>query len=88
MATRKHPRQGRQITQNECACITVLGVSGQGVIKAEAKNPAIYRSKKIEEVRGVARGTAKRRMSAAACRLFERHESPVSGSKRSLDGRL
>jgi len=58
----------------------------RALLKPRRKTPRFTDPKKIEEVRAVARGTAKRRMSAAACCVFERHESPVSGSKRSLVG--
>jgi hypothetical protein len=60
----------------------------RALLKPRRKIPPFTDPKKIEGVRGVARGTAKRRMSAAACCVFERQESPVYGSKRSLEGRL
>ena len=60
----------------------------RALLKPRRKTPPFIDPKKIEEVRGEARGTAKRRMSAAACCVFERQESPGYGSKRSSEGRL
>ena len=60
----------------------------RALLKPRRKTLPFTDPKQIEEVRGVARGTAKRRMSAAACCVFERQESSVYGNKRSLEGRL